>query len=241
MGRPFAVFDIDGTIIRWQMIHATIDVLGREGHVTPETYAKIKQARMNWKNRTQEEGFMAYQDALVAGLATSVKGLPVAVFEQATKAMFDEYKDQVYVYTRTLIQDLKERGYLLFAVSGSQSEAVELLANHYGFDDFVGTYYERENGKLTGNVRLAVGSKEKLVRRLMEKHGADLAGSVGVGDSEGDITMLELVERPVAFNPSKKLFRQASANAWRVVLERKNMIYELAPDSGGYRLERTNA
>ena len=241
MAKRFAVFDIDGTIVRWQMIHATLNALNRAGYVAPDVYQRIRAARMRWKNRAEEEGFMAYQDVLVSALATTVKGLPAKVFQQITQAVFDEYKDQVYVFTRGLIADLKKDGYLLFAISGSQEQAVQLLAKHYGFDDYVGTTYLEEGGKLTGEVRLAVNSKDAVLRALMDKHGVSLAGSVAVGDSEGDIVMLDMVERPIAFNPSKKLFRHASVNSWRVVLERKNMIYELAVSGDGYRLERSNA
>jgi HAD superfamily hydrolase (TIGR01490 family) len=241
MGRRFAVFDIDGTIIRWQLVHATMDALGRTKHIAPEDYKTLREARKRWKNRTKGSSFMAYQDELIRVIHKNMAGLPVSAFEAATHSIFDEYKDQVYLYTRELIKDLKSQGYLLFAVSGSHEEAVGLLAEYYGFDDYVATVYERENGKLTGGIQAITGGKDKLVLRLMKKHNASLKGSIAVGDSEGDIGMLNLVEQPIAFNPSKKLFQEASAKGWRVVLERKSVIYELAAEQGGYRLDRTNA
>jgi HAD superfamily phosphoserine phosphatase-like hydrolase len=214
--------------------------LAREHHLSAEDYAAIQAARMRWKNRDLEEGFMAYQKELVRVIEKTAGRLTVAAFEQATRDMFEEYKDQVYVYTRDLIKDSKEQGYLLFAVSGSHEEAVRLFVDYYGFDDYAATIYERQDGKLTGQIQVIAGGKDKLVRRLMKKHGLSLEGSVAVGDSEGDIDMLDMVERPIAFNPSKKLFRHAAAKGWQVVLERKNMIYELAPEGDTYRLERTN-
>jgi phosphoserine phosphatase len=53
--------------------------------------------------------------------------------------------------------------------------------------------------------------------------------------------MLGMVEHPVAFNPSQKLFREAERRGWKIVIERKNMIYELEKAGAGYRLARTNA
>ena len=35
-GRPFAVFDIDGTLIRWQLYHSIADTLARLGHIEPK-------------------------------------------------------------------------------------------------------------------------------------------------------------------------------------------------------------
>ena len=59
--------------------------------------------------------------------------------------------------------------------------------------------------------------------QLVNKYHARQTGSIAVGDSEGDIEMLEAVESPIAFNPSKKLFHHAQTHGWKVVIERKNM------------------
>ncbi|MBX4191162.1 hypothetical protein KW794_03685, partial [Candidatus Saccharibacteria bacterium] len=54
--RPFAVFDIDGTLIRWQLYHSTADTLARLGHIEPKLHQTIKDARMVWKRRAGEFG-----------------------------------------------------------------------------------------------------------------------------------------------------------------------------------------
>ena len=38
----FAVFDIDGTLIRWQLYHAIADELAKSGHIDAETYTVEK-------------------------------------------------------------------------------------------------------------------------------------------------------------------------------------------------------
>ena len=70
-------------------------------------------------------------------------------------------------------------------------------------------------------------NKEASVRRAVEKEGLALEGSVGVGDTEGDISFLELVERPICFNPNLKLYRYAKRMEWETVVERKDVIYKL--------------
>lgn len=53
--------------------------------------------------------------------------------------------------------------------------------------------------------------------------------------------MLELVDRPVAFNPNDELFEVAQARGWEIVIERKNVAYQLKKDSdGSYVLAKTN-
>ena len=75
------------------------------------------------------------------------------------------------------------------------------------------------------------------LKELATNHGAIWAGSIAVGDSESDIAMLASVESPIAFNPTKQLLAHAQAAGWKVVIERKNVIYELELIGGQYLLK----
>jgi HAD superfamily hydrolase (TIGR01490 family) len=235
--RRFAVFDIDGTLIRWQMYHAVTDSLAKSGHISDKDYQIIRDARMLWKKRTGVDSFKEYEHLLVATYEQMLNNISYDNFLDATTTVFDEYKDQVYTYTRELISKLKSKNYLLFAVSGSQTEIVSKIAKHWGFDDYTGTVYEVSNGRFTGKVMSHLGQKHKVLNELATKHGAVFEGSVAVGDSEGDVSMLEAVENPIAFNPTKKLFLYAKEKGWKIVVERKNMVYELEPTKGKYFLK----
>lgn len=239
-GKPFAVFDIDGTLIRWQLYHAIADALAKKGHIDAKTHQKIKDARMVWKRRVHSESFATYQSELVEAYEKLLLDLSYKDFKQAVNSVFDEYKDQVYTYTRELIKRLKNDGYLLFAISGSQIEIVSKIAKYYGFDDCVGTIYEHEADKFSGALTIHLGGKHVILKELIDKHGATMAGSLAVGDSDSDISMLEIVETPVAFNPEHKLFDYAKSKGWKIVIERKNMIYELEKQDGRYLLAKTN-
>lgn len=239
--RPFAVFDIDGTVIRWQLYHAVADKLAKQGALDADQFAKVRASRMTWKNRAGESSFDEYEQQLVKLVNRAITDISVREVELAYAEVIEEYRDQVYTYTRDLIKKMRERGYLLFVISGSQVEIVKLLAKHYGFDDYGGTVYERRDGRFTGeNTPLRSDRKPAFLKELVEKHDATWQGSIGVGDSESDIPMLSIVERPIAFNPSKKLFQHAREQSWDIVLERKNMVYELEPHNGSYLLAQTN-
>jgi phosphoserine phosphatase len=71
---------------------------------------------------------------------------------------------------------------------------------------------------------------------MVQKHGLGYNDSVAVGDSEGDITMLEAVSKPIAFNPTQALFDHAKTKGWEIVIERKNVIYRLENRDGSYIL-----
>jgi HAD superfamily hydrolase (TIGR01490 family) len=241
MSRPFAAFDIDGTLIRWQLYHALADELARTGHIDRAAYARVKQIRMNWKQRSHENSFEEYERALVALVETALTSIKLTDFEKACRRVIDEYKDQVYTYTRDLIKDLKAEDYLIFAISASQSQIVGMVAEHYGFDDFGGSEYEVKAGYFTGKVKLLKSSaKPEYLRGLVAKHDASWQDSIAVGDSESDIPMLSIVEQPIAFNPTKELFEHARNHGWKIAVERKNMTYELEPQDGSYILAQTN-
>ncbi len=241
MKKPFAAFDIDGTLVRWQLYHAVAEALAKAGQIDLSTHQHIRDARMKWKRRSHPESFRQYEHELVHVYEQLLDVLTVEQYEAAILRVFEEYKDQVYTYTRDLIQHLKAQGYLLFAISGSQSEIIAMIADHYGFDDFAGTIYERVNGRFTGKMATSVvGKKHEVLDSLIKKHGVAQKGSVAVGDSKSDIPMLEMVEQPIAFNPEQALFQTAREHNWKVVVERKNMVYELEPQSGTYVLAQAN-
>ncbi len=234
--RPFAVFDIDGTLIRWQLYHAVADALVKLGFVQAATFQSAKDARMIWKRRSYSEAFKTYEQALVKTYEKILTGLDSQHFEQAAQAVFNEYKDQVHIYTRDLIKQLKHQGYLLFAISGSQTEIVSKIADYYGFDACVGSTYTKKQGRFTGEVQTTVGGKHTILKRLIHDHHATPKGSIAVGDSEGDILMLQMADTPIAFNPSKNLYDHAVKKHWKIVIERKNVWYELEPRNGSYVL-----
>lgn len=236
--RPFAVFDIDGTLIRWQLYHAIADSLAKSGHLKKSIYDEVRNARMSWKRREHGDAFKVYESRMVEAYEQMFESLSVEQFLEAAELVFTEYKDQVYTYTRGLISSLKKQGYLMFAISGSQHEVVKMIADYYEFDDFQGTVYEQADGRFTGQKQVASHIKQTVLQRLIKKHNATLKGSIGVGDSPGDIPMLEMVENPIAFNPDSKLFAAAADNGWEIVIERKNVVYKLEPKNNNYVLKK---
>ncbi len=238
MSRPFAAFDIDGTLIRWQLYHAIVDELAQEGHIKPDQYNDVKAARMIWKNRTDHNGYSNYEQTLVDTYHAMITTLSRKDYMTAVHSVIDEYKQQTYTYTRDLITSLKQRGYLIFAISGSQQEAIELLAEQYGFDDFGGTEYEYRDGHFTGqSTTMRRDRKPEFLKQLVAKHDATYTGSIAVGDSGSDIPLLQAVEQPIAFNPEDALYKHARSCGWSIVLERKNVIYELREHDATYLLD----
>lgn len=237
-GRPFAAFDIDGTVLRWQLYHAVADELGKMGLLDQAEYAHVRAARLSWKKRAHQASYAQYEEILVGFFDKAIQNVTPAQFETACHNVISTYQDQVYAYTRDLISELKKQDYLLFAISASHQSIVKQLAMYYGFDEAGGSVYGIKNGRFTGKSKiLKAEQKTEFLKRLVDKHKATWRGSIAVGDSESDIPMLSAVEKPIAFNPTKELFSTAKQKGWQVVVERKNMIYNLEPGGGKYSLK----
>lgn len=240
MSKSFAVFDIDGTLIRWQLYHAVVDKLAKQGVLGEGIRDQLHQARMVWKRREHPEAFKEYEQVLVRLYQNAIKDLSTKDFDAMVQEVIHEYKDQTYVYTRKLLQDLKQEGYLLFIISGSHHELIEQLTKYYGFDDFVATTYERKKESFSGKHVFGAADKKRSLEALVIKHKATYTDSLAIGDSDSDIAMLELVEKPIAFNPDQTLFEHSKKHNWLIVVERKNVVYNLEPKDGTYLLAEAN-
>lgn len=225
--RPFAVFDIDGTLIRWQLYHAIVHKLGKAGQLHADDFEAINQARMQWKNRRDSEGFHSYETTLVERFKMALIHVDPAAYDDAVQSVYDEYKDQIFTYTRDLVHELQRKGYLLFAISGSPQEVVEKLATYHHFDDAIGGVFVRQDGRFTGKSTTPIFDKKAALDTLVAKHDATYSDSYAVGDSASDAPMLAAVEHPIAFSPDQNLYNLAREHGWPIVVERKNVVYKL--------------
>lgn len=231
--RKFAVFDIDGTLIRWQLYHILVDRLAKTNKLGSGVYDHIKEARMRWKKRESADSYHAYEMEIVKGFESALDRLTTQEFDEIIDSIIDEYKDQVYIYTRDLLKNLKDQGYFLLAISGSHHELIEKIAKYYQFDDYKGSVYQRNEDStgFNGKKYIASSNKESALKEMIKQHNLSLTDSYGIGDSKTDIPILKMVDNPIAFNPNRLLYETARTNNWKIVIERKDMIYELQPST----------
>ena len=239
--KPLALFDLDGTFFRWQLYHELVFELKNEGVFGAETADRLDTALIEWqaKRRTWRD----YEHEVIHALEPRIKDLSVELLERTARRVVSRSGHKVYNYTKQLQASLKAKGYYTLAISGSQQEIAEIFAEQYGFDDCLGALYERTGDHFSGEiVRYVPGRKHEIIQDYITQHPElTLDGSVAVGDSEGDTSMLELVERPIAFNPSSGLLETAKERGWDIVIERKNIAYLIRKDAHGtFILEETD-
>lgn len=226
--RPVAVFDIDGTIFRSSLLIELVDRLILRGVFPEEARKAYERAQEEWLDRKGD--YEPYIKKVVQSFAKYALGAPYGDVADIAGEIIEEMHNRTYRYTRDLVKELKGKGYYLLAVSHSPKFIVDGFAYELGFDKSYGTFYATgASGRFTGEIEdeHIIMNKATILARAIEKEHLTLTGSIGVGDTESDISMLSMVETPIAFNPNRALYRHAKKLGWRIMVERKDVIYEI--------------
>lgn len=227
--KPVAFFDIDGTVFRSSLLIELVKSLIEEGVFPLAAKERYLDEMQVWKDR--EGTYDDYIDAVVATFVENIKGVHYGDFADIGRQVVAVQSKHVYRYTRGLLKDLKQKGYHLVAISQSPKTILDDFCEQYGFDKVYGRIYEiGPQDQFTGAIHdeHLIQNKSNIVKRVFD-HDSNLKreDSLAVGDTDGDISLLESVEHQVCFNPNKKLYTHAKRMGWKVVIERKDVVYEL--------------
>lgn len=228
MQKPVAFFDIDGTLFRSSLLIELVNALLEAGIFPKESTEEFEDLRRSWQDR--EGSYEEYIDAVVKVFRTHLKGVFYGDLADIGREVVAKHNKRVYRYTRDLIKELKDDGYFLVAISQSPKTILDNFCRQYGFDKVYGRIYDiGPQDHFTGEVtdEHLIANKANIISRVFANEDVTRKHSVGVGDTEGDIPLLEVVERPICFNPNKALFEYARRERWPIVVERKDVIYEL--------------
>ncbi len=228
MKKPVAFFDIDGTVFRSSLLIELVEKMVDRGIFPVEARESYLEEKRAWGDR--EGAYEDYIDAVVESFRHHIKGVFYGDLADIGREVVSLHSKRVYRYTRDLIVDLKNEGYYLVAISQSPKTILDGFCRQYGFDKVYGRIYEiGSQDRFTGVVEEEhlISNKANIVSRVFSDTEFTTEGSVGVGDTEGDIPLLEAVDEPICFNPNQPLYTHAKRRGWKVVVERKDVIYEL--------------
>lgn len=238
--KPLAVFDIDGTVFRSSLIIEMTNALIEKGLFPISARSEFEESFRKWMSRIHPRAYEDYVESLVGTYLKHIKGLSARQVEIVSETVTDQQYAHTYVYTRDLIKKLAKTHYLV-AISGSPFELVGKFTKRYGFNETIAAEYEVVDNIYTGKVlKTTHTNKHGIVQEIFDEERAAQKGSIAAGDSKGDISMLEMVENPIAFNPDQELLKKAVNNKWQIIVERKNVFYTLEHNNDRYELAETN-
>ncbi len=228
MTRRVAFFDIDGTVFRSSLLVELVERLIDAGVFPQEARESYDDAHRAWRDRVG--AYETYINAVVASFRMHIRGVHYGALADVGREVVSDSGRRVYRYTRDLIAELKADNYMLVAISQSPKTILDDFCASYGFDKVYGRMYEiGPQDRFTGEVidEHLIANKANIINRVFQKEAVVPEDSIGVGDTEGDISLLEMVARPICFNPNLALYQHAKRMKWEVIVERKDVIYEI--------------
>jgi HAD superfamily hydrolase (TIGR01490 family) len=213
-----AFFDIDGTLISTNVVHAYGYYAMNEGSVTgilartAKTVASIPVfSVLNIVDRKIFNEFF-YR---------SYEGLTEDRLMTLTEDMFEDViKPAIFSKAQDLIDQARRAGCKVVLVTGALDFTMRPLARHLGADDLIANRMQFVGGKATGKVIPPIiegANKANVIREYCETQGLSLMKSHAYSDSASDYAMLTVVGRPTAVNPDLRLRALARSYNWPIL------------------------
>lgn len=211
-----ALFDLDNTLIAGDSDYEWGKWLVHKNKVDKDHYKRMNEQFY----RDYEAGVLdiyAYLDFALA---------PLAQIEPAElDALHREFMEQIIApmwlpSAEKLLARHREKGDLLVIISATNRFIVEPICHKLGVEEIIATEPEQINGRYTGKVSGMPSYQQGKVERLhdwLQNRHETLRGSYFYSDSINDLSLLKLVDNPVAVNPDSKLKAEAQAQAWPIM------------------------
>jgi HAD superfamily hydrolase (TIGR01490 family) len=223
-----AIFDIDGTIFRKNLHFELINELSWLKVFPNSVRRELSEVYSHWLEHSGT--YEDYRKAIVRIYAEHIVGVSETSVREAARIVVPFHARRTYLFSEALLKQLRAEDYHLLAISGSPIEIVEEYNEHYlHFDRVFGSIYTKdEKGVYTGAAEFEPSlNKGEVLQQYVYEHGLSLEDSYAMGDTESDASILRMVTHPIAFNPNQNLKKFADAEGWRIVIEKKDVIYEI--------------
>jgi HAD superfamily hydrolase (TIGR01490 family) len=215
---PASYFDVDGTLVRTNLVHPTLfylanqsnplrslKFLGRAALLAPQmALAEAQDRRM-------------FNELLFSTYEGITRDRLLCLADEAFDTVL---KKALHPHAKDLVRRCLDEGHEVVLVSGALDFLMTRLADHLGAHFVIANRLEFKDGCATGRIlRPVVAGPEKarLIREHAKERGHDLNECFGYSDSYSDVPMLSVVGHPACVNPDTKLRQLAKAYSWPVV------------------------
>jgi HAD superfamily hydrolase (TIGR01490 family) len=216
--KRLAFYDLDGTLVDLNLVHATLFILANLGE---------------WKNRISYMlAFAARAPRLYLAEQRDRRLLNTVMFEafrgvshDRLLALGEEYCDRVltkhlYPHAVAMLHANRDAGIEPVIVTGSPDFVVAPLARELDVEHFAANRFVYRSGKATGRlVEPVMASDEKAdwCAEFAGARGINLRDCWGYADSHYDLAFLAALGHPVCVNPDRKLRAAAATRQWPIV------------------------
>jgi HAD superfamily hydrolase (TIGR01490 family) len=219
---PASYFDVDGTLVRTNLVHPTVFYLLNQqtplrslGAIAKAAFRAPQMALAELQDRR------TFNELLFAAYAGISQDRLLLLADEAFETVI---KKALYPSARDLVARCRGEGHDVVLISGALDFLMDRLATYLGATGVIANRLEIKDGYATGKLlRPVVAGPEKarLIREHARANGHDLDHCFAYSDSYSDVPMLSVVGHPAAVNPDFRLSKLAGAYGWPVLnLER---------------------
>jgi HAD superfamily phosphoserine phosphatase-like hydrolase len=207
-------FDVDGTLYDGYLVTDFNTFMAIEGYTDTDVIDKEKQLLADYKT-----GAIDYREAARRVLqlhADILKGRTIEEVQQVQVA-FAQKHSKLFPWVVPLIDKLKRREVDIHLISASSTIALEVIAATLGVKSYHGTELEVAGDRYTSKLSniLNYEAKHMCIQTLLGRHPNDM--HIGVGDSLGDVDMLQAMDISIVYNPQADELEQiAREHGWLI-------------------------
>ena len=213
-----AFFDVDGTLVRTNIVHAFAYYAMNQGTIFGTAWQTAKTAAAApflWAlDKVNRKAFNELFYGFYKGQTQD------RLLTLADELFADVLRPALHPGTGRLLDETRRAGCRVVLVTGALDFTVRRLADHLGADDLIANRMHFVDGVATGRVIPPIvegAHKAQVMRDYCVKHGLALDRCWAFSDSFSDYPMLAVVGHPTAVNPDARLRSVARAYEWPVI------------------------
>ncbi|MGH7907689.1 MAG: HAD family hydrolase [Candidatus Binataceae bacterium] len=216
--RAAAFYDLDGTLVDFNLVHAALYIVGNLGEWTGRAaYITSFLSRIPRLYAAEKYDRRLLNVVLFAGLKGISRDRLLTLGEEYCERVLS---GRIYPQARELVEANRGAGLDPVLVTGSPDFIVAPLARTLGIADFAANRMISSRGLMTGRLHepiMAGAEKAVWCAEYARSRGFSMAECWGYADSYYDLGFLTALGHPVAVNPDRRL-RAASLNRhWPIV------------------------
>ena len=209
------VSDVDGTLHPKYIIHPVYDAFEADGLIEPGDSERLKEIYANYQSGQLEFSDFVNSTLKLGALMLADRPMNVA-FKIAREVITD--KDFVWFgFVKPMLEDAKRANTQTAIITAAPQFIAQAVKAALGIDKAYSTRYggNARTGLFTGRIKqpMTPGRKADITRNLR----LGFKRTIGLGDSEGDVGMLSLVDLAVAVMPTPELDDYATELGWPIV------------------------
>lgn len=214
--RMLVLSDIDGTVTKNPAIMVRmVEVHAQNGTMLPGHIQRVREhfARFSEGNLSYED----FAEELLIRYAAGLNGIHLQTILSEVRDNINNGTIPLFTNISSLLHTL-QTDHDLYFVTASPQFIAQAVAERFPPANYLSTLFEVDSGFLTGKVQSSLARRETKQAAIAEVVARyPKAGSVALGDTMGDIAILEAAQTSICVNPEEELRRLAQERSYTIL------------------------